>query len=223
MKLNKIQLYALAGILGSVLMFTGDMLLYYEPVSGKEFDAVAVSFSVSIQRLTFGGLIGFFAAVFSIAGGYAFYLIFKRNHKSLAKILFATFGFIFIVAVAYHAEFANYGFLGRLPEPLRTEQIQLLRSYRESMYEITFASATVWTLILFYLVIFKKTYFPKWMLLITPSLLILIGPFLKDYIPYPLGAIIYGGWINLCFLLFFIVCFLNFRNKNIGNDPVTSP
>ena len=41
MKIHKLQLLSLSGIFGSLLMFSGDMLLYYKTVSGLEYDSVA--------------------------------------------------------------------------------------------------------------------------------------------------------------------------------------
>ncbi len=72
MKLNKLQLFSLSGVLGSLLMFSGDMILYYEPVSGAEYNSVAVMSAMPIERLIAGGLIGPFASIFSIIGGYIF-------------------------------------------------------------------------------------------------------------------------------------------------------
>ena len=217
MKLSKLQMYSLSGILGSLLMFTGDMILYYEPVSGHDYDSVAVMSTMPIERLVAGGLIGPFASIFSIIGGYIFYLVFRSAHKLLAKILFASFAILFIVAGTYHTVFANYGIIGRLPEPLQSQQLLLFRTYMEAIYTVIYISGVFWTLLLFYVVIFKKSLYPKWMLLFTPTLLLLLSQSLKDYIPYPLGAVIYGGWINLCFMLFFIVCFLYFSRKRIGS------
>jgi hypothetical protein len=215
MKINKLQLLSLSGILGSLMMFTGDMLLYYEPVSGRDYDSISVMSTMPIERLIAGGILGPMASIFSLIGGYIFYIVFRSVNKVLAKILFISFAILFIVAGSYHAVFANYGIIGRLPESLQSQPLLLLRTYLESIYNLIFICGTLGTLILFYLVIFKKSMYPIWMLLFTPTLLLLLSQYLKDYIPYPLGAIIYGGWINLCFMLFFIVCFLHFSRKNI--------
>ena len=215
MKLNKLQLFSLSGILGSLLMFTGDMLLYYEPVSGLEYNSVAVMSRMPINRLIAGGLIGPIASVFSIIGGYLFYLVFRSVNKVLAKILFVCFAVFFIVAGTYHAMFPNFGFIGRLPESQQIQQLLFIRTYLKSIYTLIFICGTFWTLILFYLVIFKNSLFPVWILLFTPTLLLLLSQSLRDYIPYPLGAIIYGGWINLCFMVFFIVCLIHFSRRKI--------
>ncbi len=213
MKNYTLILLSLSGILGSLLMFSGDMLLYYVPVSGLDYDSVARMSTMPINRLTAGGLIGLFASMFYIIGGYVFYLIFKLTNKILAKLLFISFAIMFVFAGSYHAMFPYLGFAGRLPEPLQAQQLIFVRTYLNLIKTLFYICGSFWTLILFYLVIFKKSHYPKWMLLFTPTLLILTAGFVKDFIPYPFGAIVYGGWINLCFMLFFIVCLIHFRKK----------
>ena len=210
MKVNKLQLLSLFGILGSLLMFTGDMLLYYEPVSGLEYDSAARMSTMPIERLIAGGIIGPVASIFSIISGYLFYMIFRSVNKILAIFLFVIFAIMFVFAGSYHAMFPNMGFIGRLPESLQPQQLIFIRTYLKSINTLIYLLGIFWTGILFYLVIFKKTQYPIWMLLFTPTLLILLSSLIKNTIPYPYGAIVYGGWINLCFMLFFIVCFLHF-------------
>ena len=218
MKTDKLQLLSLSGILGSVLMFSGDMLLYYEPVSGFDYNNTARMGTMPIERLIAGGLIGPVGSIFSIISGYLFYLIFRSVNKFLAKSLFVCFAILFVFAASYHAMFPNLGFIGRLPESLQSQQLLFIRTYLKSIYALIFICGTFWTLILFYLVDFKKSLYPVWMLLFTPTLLILLSSLVKNYIPYPFGAIIYGGWINLCFILFFSVCFLQFSRKRNKSD-----
>jgi len=217
MKKNTFKLILLSGIVGSLLMFLGDMLLYYEPVSGLDYNSVARMGTMPIERLIAGGLIGPFASIFSIIGAYLFYMIFKSANKILAKFLFISFAIMFVFAGTYHAMFPNYGFIGRLPESSQSQQLIFISTYLNQINTLIYICGTFWTLILFYLVILKKSLYPKWMLLFTPTLLILLASFVKDYIPYPFGAIVYGGWMNLCFMLFFIVCLIHFRKKSINN------
>jgi hypothetical protein len=218
MKIINLQRLSLFGVFGSLLMFTGDMLLYYEPVSGIEYDSVSRMGEMPIYRLIAGGIIGPIASIFSIIGAYLFYIVFRSENKILAKFLFVSFGILFVFAGSYHAIFPNFGFIGRLPESMQSQQIIFIRTYLKSINIAIYFFGTVWTFILFYLVLFRKTLYPKWMLFFTPTLLIMLSSLIKDYVPYPLGAIVYGGWINLSFMLYFIVCFVNFRkNKNKFN------
>ena len=147
MKLNKLQLLSLSGILGSLLMFTGDMLLYYEPVSGLDYDSVAVMGTMPINRLIAGGLIGPLASIFSIIGGYLFYTVFKPVNKTLAKVLFACFAIQFIFSGTYHAMFSNFGFVGKLPESSQAQQLVFIRDYLKSIYNVIFICGTIWTLL----------------------------------------------------------------------------
>jgi len=71
-KLNKLQLLSLSGIIGSLLMFTGDMLLYFESVSGLEYDSITRMSTVPVERLIAGELLEPIAAVFSSIGAYLF-------------------------------------------------------------------------------------------------------------------------------------------------------
>ena len=217
MKKQIFNLLLLSGIVGSLLMFLGDMLLYYEPVSGLDYDSTARMGTMPIERLIAGGLIGLFASIFYIIAGYFFYIIFNSANKILAKLLFVNFAIMFVFVGSYHAMFPYLGFVGRLQESFQSEQLAFIRTYLDLILTLMFVFGIIWTLILFYLVIFKKSLYPKWMLLLTPILLILMAGFVKDYIPYPFGAIVYGGWMNLCFMLFFIVCLIHFRKKSINN------
>ena len=72
MKNINLKFLALSGFLGSALMFAGDMLLYYEPVSGADYDSVARMSEVSIERLIAGGAAGPLASILSAIGGYLF-------------------------------------------------------------------------------------------------------------------------------------------------------
>lgn len=215
MKLSNLQKLSLAGILGSVLMYTGDMLLYYEAVSGLDYDSTARMSTMPIQRLIAGGILGPIASIFSIIGSYLFYTIFKSVNKSLAIFLFVSFAVLFVFAGSYHALFPNLGFIGRLPESLQTQQLIYVSTYLNKINTMIYIFGTIGTFILFYLVIFKKSLFPKWMLLFTPTLLILLASLIKNYIPYPFGAIVYGGWINFCFALFFTICLIYFSKMSI--------
>ena len=132
-----------------------------------------------------------------------FYVIFRPVNKVLATILFASFSIMVITGGTYHAMFPNFGFTRRLPESMQLMQIEYIRTYLEAIYAIVFFFGTIWTLVLFYLVIFRKSQYPLWMLLFTPTLLVLLSGIIKNLVPYPLGAIIYGGWINISFILFF--------------------
>jgi hypothetical protein len=62
-------------------------------------------------------------------------------------------------------------------------------------------------LLLFTLILFKQTTYPRWTALMNPGLLMLISP-VAVHIPAPFGAAIVGGFYNLTLSLFFLVSLL---------------
>jgi hypothetical protein len=160
------------------------------------------------------------AASFSILAAYVFFIAFRGINIHMARILSICFALQFILAGAYHAVFASYGFVGRLPEPIRSEQLDMLRTYLDVIYNFIFALATCWTLIFLFFVIIKRAVFPIWIVLFTPTLLVLLSSLIKDHIPYPFGAIIYGGWLNLSYIPFFFICLLYFNSKRIKDTYI---
>jgi len=216
--MNKLQVLTLLGIFGSLLLYAGDMILYYEPVSGLDFNSTLKMSTVSMNRLIIGGLMGPISSVFSLAACYMLFLIFRPYNKVTAGVLGISLGVFFIFLGTYHALFANLGIAGRLPETFREEQILLVESYLGVAYYLVYIPLIIWTLLLFYFVILKKTTFPGWLLVLTPTLTTLLILLIKDYIPYPLGAITYGGWINLSFILFLIICFILITKGRIIHD-----
>ena len=61
---KKLRLTGYAGITGSLLMYTGDMLLYFttQPIPDREKDLLLSMGTVPLERLIAGGIIGPLAA-----------------------------------------------------------------------------------------------------------------------------------------------------------------
>ncbi len=211
---KNLLLFTFFGLLGSFLMFCGDMILYFEKVSGANYNSIAKMSTVPLKRVMLGGLMGPLSAIFSVAGAYVFYLIFSSVNKLLAKLSFLSLSSFFIFAGSYHAVFANLGFVGRLIEPYRTMHIKIVLHYLSLIYKFAFVFGLLWTIIFVALVFLKKSLLPGWIVLFTPTLWILLAPVFKNLIPYPLGGIIYGGWINLTFVVFYSVLLVYFYKKS---------
>lgn len=211
--MNKYQVFSLLGLLGALLMFTGDMFLYYEPVSGPDYNSIAKMSTQPFNYLFTGGILGPIASIFYILGGLLFYVVFKPVNKTLASILFALFAIVYVFAGTYHASFPNYGFVGRLPVEFQSQQFNYIHDYLGVIYNIMFYCLILWTILLFYLVLFKKSVYPKWLLILTPTFFVLLSGTIKSITPYPLGAIIYGGWLNISYIIFFAITLIYFSRK----------
>lgn len=210
---NTLRLTGCAGIAGVLLMFAGDMLLYGGLYSGPEFLETSrrIMGEIPRARLMAGGMIGPIAAVFCALGFWHLYLAMKSGGRIAAAITLGAFASMYVVGGTYHAGFVHTGLIVRAqsaagginPEVIET----LLRdsnAYLRLLFAITIVLGIVATIPFLYTVLRGKTLYPKWVVLVTPTLLILAHP-LAARIPAPAGSIVYGGLINLSFLLFFSV------------------
>jgi hypothetical protein len=89
------------------------------------------------------------------------------------------------------------------------------------LYDILFVFATVETIFFLIAIIFRKTRYPKWIILLTPTLLDFAAP-LTQYIRSPVGGIIYGGYYNLVFLLFFTVSTVKLWDRGINKNELAT-
>jgi hypothetical protein len=207
---------ALLGILGSVILYVGDQVLYYEPVSGQDYDSTLRMSAVAMNRLIIGGILGPISSMFSLAGAYLLYLLFRQQNKIMAATLGISLGAFFILFGAYHALFPNQGIAARLPDQFQATQLEMIRSYLGTVYMAFTIPLLLWTFLLFYFVLSKKSPLPFWILVFTPTVLTLLIFPLKDFIPYPLGSIIFGGWINITFVVFYILIIIAAGKRNIA-------
>ncbi|MDU2897900.1 MAG: DUF6796 family protein, partial [Finegoldia magna] len=114
MTLNKC---ILIGLLGSFLMFLGDMTLYYDPddYDGKDtINSIAgIMKNASIKRLYIGGLLGPIGAFIYSIGFYHIVLASQEKYLNLAWFVFLMNTFGIILGGAYHMQCAYLGLLSR--------------------------------------------------------------------------------------------------------------
>jgi hypothetical protein len=210
---NTLRLTGCAGIAGVLLMFAGDMLLYGGLYGGPEFLEISrrIMGEIPRARLMAGGIVGPIAASFCALGFWHVYLALRGGGTIPAAVTFAAFASMYVVGGTYHAGFVYTGLIVRAKnaaEGIDSGAIEaLLRNsneYLHLLFTITCILGGIATIAFLYAVLCRKTLYPKWIVLITPTLLILARPLVAQ-IPAPAGSIIYGGLINLSFLLFFCI------------------
>lgn len=200
--MNKtIKTTAWIGLLASLLMFTGDMLLYFTTETFADFEKELLPSmgKISLERLTAGGLLGPLAACLYIVGFYHIYLSIKEPRKTLAKIIFAALSVSIIVGGAYHAFFPAFGIAASNGQP---ELIDKLFVYAEYVGYVTFLPMVIGWVLFCYLILIKKTIFPRLLVLATPLITIWFST-LWISLPQPYLIIIGGGWNNLVMTIFF--------------------
>jgi hypothetical protein len=154
------------GLLGALLMFTGDMLLYGHFGSGAEFVHVYknVTAAASLPRLIAAGIIGPVAAFLYFFGLWPVYRNLEQSGRILAKIILGALALTIIVGGAYHAVWPVYSLVLKAKAAAMagaTDVLETLynhlRAYMGKLYLVAEVPGFFGAALLFYAVLFRKT------------------------------------------------------------------
>ena len=198
------------GIMGGLLMFFGDLCFYLRPISGADFMADQLMNTVPTNRLMIGGVVGPLAGLLYAVGSMMFFMAFNPHNRLLARMTSTLFVVMFIVGGTYHAIYATYGFVGNGDIYNTAGNISALIG---ALHRLSFVAALLGSILFIYMVLKYKTIFPKWIVIFTPTFWTLLNGPIAPYIPYPAGAVVIGGWVNLCFIAFFALCAFIFTRE----------
>ncbi|MEL7060664.1 MAG: DUF6796 family protein [Acidobacteriota bacterium] len=199
------------GLSGPLLMFAGDLLLYFQATSSEEFGQriFEIIRDHDFSRVALGGILGPVAAVLYMAAFLLAVLLIDGRHPRSRIGIFSLFAFMMAIGGAYHAQFPLLGFhvdavqAGILPPsetfPGVAEQPAQYALLLLFSYLGLGALAWGWFGIL---VAAGRTALPRWSVLLTPFLFFWFSD-LGALLPQPLNVIVIGGWFNLCYLPLF--------------------
>ena len=212
MTLNKC---ILIGLLGSFLMFLGDMILYYDPNDYDDRDTInsiiGIMKNVSTKRLYLGGLLGPISAFIYCIGFYHIVLSCQENYLSLACFVFLINIFGMILGGSYHIQCAYLGLLSRYENKGAFDEFLKFLKFQAKMVFGTMAIANIGTTLI---ILFGFTVFPRWQALFTPIFLLTLTP-LAGRLPKGLHMIIRGGWFNLIYFIYYLSLLINYTNVNL--------
>jgi hypothetical protein len=93
-----------------------------------------------------------------------------------------------------------------------SDLLAAIKSYWALAYNLGAIPGYLGAVLLFGLVLLRKTYYPRWTVVANPAVLMVLSPF-ADRVPAPLGAILVGGFTNLSIGIFFLVSLLTTWNR----------
>ncbi|WP_288868245.1 DUF6796 family protein [uncultured Parvimonas sp.] len=203
------------GLLGSFLMFLGDMILYYDPndYDGKDTinSIIGIMKSVSIKRLYTGGLLGPICAFIYCIGFYHIVLATQEKYLNLAWFVFLINIFGMILGGAYHIQCAYLGLLSRYENKGAFDEfLKFLKFQAKIVFGIMASANIAITLI----ILFGLTIFPRWQALFTPIFLLIFTPF-AERLPKGIHMLIRGGWFNLIYFIYYLSLLINYTNMNL--------
>lgn len=205
----------LIGLLGSFLMFLGDMTLYYDPNDYDSKDTmnniIGIMKNVSIKRLYIGGLLGPICAFIYCIGFLHIVLAIEEKYLNLGWFVFLINVFGMILGGAYHIQCAYLGLLSRYENKGVFDEFLKFLKFQA---KIVFGLMALANLAITLLILFGFTVFPRWQALFTPIFLLILTP-IADRLPKNLHMIIRGGWFNLIYFIYYLSLLINCTNVNL--------
>ncbi|MDB0602868.1 hypothetical protein PL373_17370 [Tenacibaculum maritimum] len=208
------------GILGAIIMYVGDMLLYYTstPFIFTDYIIFEIMSTVSKERLIAGGILGPLCSIMYIIGYYPIYISIRLTSKKGALIIVGLLTSSIIFGGAFHSHFPYLGMISRYEN---TELLNVSQEYLMIMLSVTLILNFLGYGILTYYILCKRTVYPRWMVLCSPLVLVFFGNLLHR-LPYPFNLLISGGWNNIVAGVFFLLSTLILIRSMKDTDKKTS-
>ena len=195
--------FGLSGILGSLVLFAGDMLFYY---NGEGTDFVANMASSSPERIVASGVCALVAAWLYMLGAGQMYYAFQPAKKWLRLTVFLAFAAIMIAYGVVHGAYVaiatcarNGVEVGLSPGALT----DLAIAANNALRYVTYLPFAVFTVLFIPAVWTKNTRYPRWMILVSPIIPFLLQGLIVGNLAGKLKVVVAGGYLNLILLVFY--------------------
>ena len=193
------------GLVGALLMFCGDMILYYDKNDfvhdGTITPIINIMKELPAKRIMIGGWIGPVAAFLYCLG---FYHIVLVTDETLYKWAFAAFLFNCLGIIAGGAYHSHCVYLGLLGAEEQRDDLNIVMKYFQKLPLILYIGEGLGLLVYLVLMVSGKTLFPRWMAVLSPGVLFLLKP-LSRKLPRGLHMILCGGFSNIIFVVYYII------------------
>lgn len=212
-KANVILIAGLVGIIGAFLTYMSDMLLLGRPVSSLSFLKLGTESMADLSnwRITLGSIIGIIFLPFQITGLLTVHQGLKPASRFLRYLVLSLSAHALIMGVAFHSSYAYIGSGWKLYYNIGSDNIYAIDIVKKFNYywtvivTIILVEVILSSILYTFIIITKKTIYPKWMSLLSPIfILIFITPIIL-IIPAPIGGYIAPGFFNLGTMLFLIL------------------
>lgn len=205
----------LIGLLGSFMMFLGDMILYYDSNDYDGKDTInhitGIMKNVSIKRLYIGGLLGPITAFIYCIGFYHIVLAMQEKYLSIGWFVFLINCFGMILGGAYHIQCAYLGLLSRHEDKGAFDEFLKFLKFQA---KIVFGMMALANIAMAWIILFGFTVFPRWQAFFTPIFLMIFTP-IAGRLPKGLHMIIRGGWFNFIYFIYYLSLLIHCMTMNL--------
>ena len=198
-----IRVLGVFGILGGLILFTGDMLLYYDPVNMNLKRNMG---NASDFRIIASGVCALFAAWFYMLGLGQVYYAFKTTKPIFRNGMLISFGGILISYGIVHGAFLAIATTAKLATEHSldiNEAVLLSEKANEILRLFVYPLFGILSILFISQVWKRKTLYPRWIILFFPLTPFLIEDLITQYLQNNIWIIIKGGYLNIILVIFF--------------------
>ena len=203
------------GLLGSFLMFLGDMILYYDSddYDGKDTinQIAAIMKNVGIKRLYIGGLLGPIGAFIYCIGFYHIILAMQEKYLNVGWFAFLINCFGIILGGTYHIQCAYLGLLSKHDDKGAFDEFLKFLTLQT---KIVFGVMALANIAMAWIILFGFSVFPRRQVFFTPIFLMIFTP-IAGRLQKGLHMIVRGGWFNIIYFIYYLSLLIHCTNMNL--------
>lgn len=210
------RISGLSGILGGLILFAGDMLLYYNDSST---DLLINMGNSSDTGIILSGISALIATWLYLIGLIQVYYAFKPSPVRIKNIVLVCFAAIFIIYGIVHAEYIAIAVAAKLSIQNQlniTESTKLATHINGILRLFAYPFFAVLSFLFIKQVWLKKTLYPRWIILFFPLIPFLLKDITNKLLEGRAWIVIMGGYLNLIIVFFFLASTISLWNKYTG-------
>jgi hypothetical protein len=216
---STIVITGLIGLLGAILTGTGEFLMHFDPLA--RFDAENSFFlAVPEARSTLGHFIAVLGAPLYFIGCWHIRLMLRPagERASLAAFLVGLYGFgVGLVWIGSRTTLGSYVNMQGASGIAHLDIAQLITLYDlryESLITIVRIAVLLLSAIYIWLVLTGKSFYPRWMAIVNPILLI-VASFVVFVVAPSIGKYLMPIALNVAFAIYFFASIMIARKQGI--------
>lgn len=196
--------FLVIGLVGSLLMFSGDMALYYSKddfvSDGTMWPVINIMKNVSKGRLYYGAMIGPVSAFVYCVGFYHIVKMMTVN-SWIGWVGFLAGSLGIIMGGAFHSHWVYYGRLAKLDDKAALEEVL---AFCKLIHTVSYFIIGIGYFVILVVMAGGFTIMPRWIAIFSPGILFLVTPALRK-LPKGFHMVIGGGWSNLIGVIYYTV------------------
>jgi hypothetical protein len=208
-------------MLGAVVFLVGDGLLYF--TTSGERDVSTIMSQLPLWRLYIGGVLGLVGSWFYTLGAWQVYLAMQPAGRRWARSTFGALAAMMIGTGAFHVAHAGLGLVARTARMAQANEVTTHQALDQSwgyialLVQFLTVPAIIFAVLFIAAVFGRRTRYPRWCVLLTPSFLAFLYPTVERLANATLSSVPYllvsGSFYDVGFFLFYAISTLVLRHS----------